>query len=260
MRRRAVGPVLGIVVDRISKSPAADLICSWASARTSRTVLLANVHMTMEAVDDPVFRDVMRTADLVLADGAPLFWTLRARGFRDARHVRGQDLVLEVCAQAELRKLKIGLYGTTDEVLSAAEAELASLFPRLDIAYSCAPPFRPLTEEEDRAVVDAIAASGVRILLVALGCPKQEKWMAVHRRAVPAVMIGAGAAIDMLGGLQPVAPRWMQVSGLEWVFRLGSDPARLWHRYARHNVRFLALSALETSRGPEQAQRALEEV
>jgi N-acetylglucosaminyldiphosphoundecaprenol N-acetyl-beta-D-mannosaminyltransferase len=253
------GPVLGIVIDRISRADAAALICSWASAHAARSVLLVNVHMTMEAVDDPAFRTVMRTADLALADGTPLFWTLRSRGYRDVRHVRGQDLVLEVCAQAEAQGLRLGLYGTTDAVLSVARAELASRFPKLEIVYAYAPPFRPLSEEEDRAVVEAIAASGAQILLVALGCPKQEKWMAAHRDAVPAVMIGAGAAIDMLGGLQPVAPRWMQASGLEWLFRLASDPARLWRRYARHNLRFLVLSVVESLRGPAAAERAWRE-
>lgn len=255
---RRSGPVLGVAIDRISRADAAESICTWAAHRASRTVFLVNVHMTMEAVDDPSFAAMMRAADLALADGAPVYWTLRSRGYADARHVRGQDIVLEVCSQAEKHGLSVGLFGTTDEVLRVAREQLATRYPRLEVAYAYAPPFRPLTAVEDAALVEAMVRSGAQIIFVSLGCPKQERWIAAHRGAVPAVMIGAGAAIDMLGGLQPVAPRWMQVSGLEWVFRLASDPVRLWRRYARHNARFLIYAALETLRGPAAAWRTWE--
>lgn len=245
-RDRPQGLVLGIGIDRVSCEAAAGLVCDWAAAGASRAVLAANVHMAMEAVDDASFRKVMAEADLIVADGQPLAWTLKARGYRDAHHVRGQDLVLSVCAQAESRDLSIGLYGTTDDVLDAARRNLQGSFPGIRITYAYAPPFRPLAEAEDLEVIEAINASKTQILLVAIGCPKQEKWIAAHVGRVEAVMIGAGAAVDMIGGRQPVAPRWMQASGLEWLFRLASDPERLWLRYAKHNLRFLALVALET--------------
>jgi len=243
---RPRGSILCIGIDRISCDSAADLVCHWAAAWSSRAVLAANVHMTMEAIDDAAFRRVMSEADLVVADGQPLAWTLKARGYRDAHHVRGQDLVLRVCTLAESRGLSVGFYGTTDDVLEAARRSLGRVVPRLRVSYACAPPFRPLTEDEDREVVEVINASGTQILLVAIGCPKQEKWIAAHVGRVQAVMIGAGAAVDMIGGHQPVAPRWMQAGGLEWLFRLASDPERLWLRYAKHNLRFLALVVLES--------------
>jgi N-acetylglucosaminyldiphosphoundecaprenol N-acetyl-beta-D-mannosaminyltransferase len=242
---RARSTVLGVGVDGTSCDDASEVICGWAAAGASRMVFAANVHMTMEAFDDPAFRTVMDRADLVVADGQPLVWALRADGCPGAQHARGQDLVLSVCAMAERRGLATGLYGTTDEVLDAAKERLLGSFPRLDIVYACAPPFRALDAEEDQRVVDEINASGARILFVSLGCPKQEKWMAAHLGRVRAVMIGAGAAVDMIGGQQPVAPLWMQSHGLEWLFRLASDPRRLWRRYAQHNLRFAALVAAD---------------
>ena len=242
---RAIGRVLGVPVDLVSCGFAAERVCDWAARRASRSVLVANVHMTMEAVDDPSFRELMERADLVVADGKPLVWALKMSGFGCARHVRGQDLVLEVCRQAAGRGLEVGLFGTTREVLEAASARLTEQFPGLRIVYTYAPPFGPLGPDEDVGVVTDCNASGARILLVSLGCPKQEKWMAAHSELIDAVMIGAGAAVDMLGGSQPVAPRWMQRCGLEWAFRLSSDPSRLWRRYARHNLRFLALAGSE---------------
>lgn len=244
-RGRARGRILGVGVDGISRDEAGTLIADWAAVRSPRMVLAANVHMTMEAIDDRAFREIMNAADLVVADGLPLVWALRARGFADARHLRGQDLVLAVCEAAEERLLKIGLYGTSEASLEAATRNLLASYPRLGIVYSYSPPFRGLTSQEDRQVIDAINSSEAQILLVATGCPKQEKWMAGHLASLNAVMIGVGAAIDMIGEQQPVAPRWMQSSGLEWVFRLASDPSRLWRRYAKHNLRFVAMVALE---------------
>jgi N-acetylglucosaminyldiphosphoundecaprenol N-acetyl-beta-D-mannosaminyltransferase len=256
MGARGRGSVLGLGIDRISRSEASELVCGWAASRSSRAVFAANVHMTMEAVDDPAFRRVMDAADLVVADGLPLVWVLRARGFADAHHVRGQELVLAVCKEAQARGIGIGMYGTTDEVLQKAAGNLRRVFPRLRIVFSLAPPFRALSPEEDRDIIEAIDRSGAQVLLVAIGCPKQEKWIAAHRGRVQAVMIGAGAAIDMIGGQQPVAPRWMQSSGLEWVFRLASDPVRLWRRYAKHNIRFVALVLAETVSAALRAKRS----
>lgn len=244
---RARATVLGVPVDRVSCREAAGRIAAWAQAHSSRVVLAANVHMTMEAVDDPRFRALMEGADLIVADGRPLVWSLRLRGCRDASHVRGQDLVLAVCDEAARLGLEVGLYGTTDAVLDAASADLRARCPGLRIVYAVAPPFGPLEATEDAAVERAIADAGTRILLVSLGCPKQERWMAARAGRIQAVMIGAGAAIDMIGGLQPVAPLWAQRLGLEWCFRLASDPRRLWRRYARHNLRFLVFAGREVA-------------
>jgi N-acetylglucosaminyldiphosphoundecaprenol N-acetyl-beta-D-mannosaminyltransferase len=116
---------------------------------------------------------------------------------------------------------------------------LAKEFPTLNIACSISPPFRPLTVEEDEIYIQQINDAGVRILFVGIGCPKQENWMAAHKERLLCVMIGVGAAFDFFSGRKRHAPRWMQKAGLEWLFRLVSDPRRLWRRYLKHNPRFV---------------------
>jgi N-acetylglucosaminyldiphosphoundecaprenol N-acetyl-beta-D-mannosaminyltransferase len=137
------------------------------------------------------------------------------------------------------------MYGGTPELLEVFARVLKKRYPDVRIACQIAPPFRPLTPEEDGAVTQEIVDSGARILFVGIGCPKQEKWMAEHLGRVPAVMLGVGAAFDFHTGRVRQAPRWMQVAGLEWVFRLLMDPRRLWKRYARHNPRFVTLLLMQ---------------
>lgn len=210
-----------------------------AQARESLYVCVANVHMCMEAFDSPEFNVVVNGADLVVPDGKPLVWGLRALGAREARHVRGSDLLLHLCSRAEKEGVAIGLYGGTQESLTDFQRFLRESFPVLRIAFAASPPFRPLTPEETAQYAGDIMDSGASILFVGIGCPKQEKWMAAHRGILPCVMIGVGAAFDFFSGRKKHAPRWMQTAGLEWLFRLASDPKRLWKRYLKHNPRFV---------------------
>lgn len=239
MSERVKSCILGMGVAVTSIAAATDQILAWAGQGESRSVCVANVHMCMEAFDAPAFRQLVNGADLTVADGRPLVWAQRWLGFVAAKQVRGADLTLAVCRAAEQAQLPVGLYGATPETLACLQQALRERFPALGIAYCYSPPFRPLTSEEDGEVVSAITASGARILLVGLGCPKQERWMAAHRGKLPCVMLGTGAAFDFLGGCKRDAPRWMQRLGLEWFFRLCCEPRRLWRRYLRHNPRFV---------------------
>lgn len=247
---RASRHVLGMRVDHVEFAPAAGLIADWAAAPdTGRTVCAANVHMTMEAHDDPAFRAVVNAANLVLPDGVPMVWALRALGLPQERRVRvTPDLVVELFALCEARGIEVGLYGGTPQALAAFKALLAETLPGLKVTYAWSPPFRPLTPAEDAAVVRDIAAAGVRLLLVGLGCPKQEKWMDAHRDRLDCVAFGVGAAFDMFAGRIGNAPPWMRDTGLEWLYRLGTEPRRLWRRYLYHNPRFLALVAVQVVR------------
>lgn len=242
----APGRVLvGVRIDTTSHADAAERVLRWARARESRYVCAATVHMVMEAHDDPAFRAVVNGADLVTPDGMPLLWGVRLLGEAAATRVRGTDLMSAVCSRAGLEGVPIGLYGSTPQVLDRLAAALPARFPGLGIAYRLSPPFRPVRPEEDDEIVRAVNASGARVLFVGLGCPKQERWMAAHRGRVLAPMVGVGAAFDFLAGVKREAPRWMQDAGLEWSFRLLSEPRRLWRRYAYHNPRFVALLAAQ---------------
>jgi N-acetylglucosaminyldiphosphoundecaprenol N-acetyl-beta-D-mannosaminyltransferase len=157
-----------------------------------------------------------------------------------------------VCAEAAARGVPIGVYGGSPDVIERLPRRLAERFPGLRIAFAASPPYRALTPQEDAAMVDAIRESGARILFVGLGCPKQERWMAVHRARLSCAMVGVGAAFDFLAGAKRQAPRWLQRMGLEWLFRLASEPRRLWRRYAIHNPRFVWLAGREVLRARGQ--------
>ena len=202
------------------------------------SVFTPNVDHLVLADEDAEFRAAYSAASLCLADGMPLVWMLRALGAGQATRVYGPNLTLEILHAAEAAAIPVGFYGSTQEVLGCLLNRLGRRFPALSIAFAQAPPFCPLTPKEDDETVRVIHASGAKILFIGLGGTKQDLWMTDHRGRVPAVMIGVGAAFDFLARTKPQAPRWMQDSGLEWLFRLATEPRRLWRRYLRHNPRF----------------------
>ena len=202
-------------------------------------VCVSNVHMCMESHDNLQFRDVVNNADLVVPDGKPLVWAQKLLGVKEAQQVRGMDLMLSLCAYAEDKGWSVGFYGSTPDVLLMLNAALLKHYPNLNIKLSLSPPFRPLSAEEEGDYIARINESGVKILFVGLGCPKQERWMAEHRDQLNCVMIGVGAAFDFIAGEKQHAPMWMQETGLEWLFRLVCEPRRLGGRYFKHNPRFI---------------------
>ena len=218
-------------------------VVNWATIpacdRQGKYICVANVHMCMEAFDDREFCRVVNDADLVVPDGRPLAWGLSALGHRKSTQVRGSDLMLKICARAEKEQIAIGLFGGTPDVLDRLHFFLRKKFPLLKIPFAHSPPFRPLTRDEDENYVREINKSGVRVLFLGIGCPKQEKWMAGHRKNLSCLMIGVGAAFDFFSGRIKPAPRWMQKAGLEWTYRLAHDFRRLWRRYLKHNPRFI---------------------
>jgi N-acetylglucosaminyldiphosphoundecaprenol N-acetyl-beta-D-mannosaminyltransferase len=195
--------------------------------------------VVVTAKQDAEFRCIVNEADMATPDGMPLVWVLRRMGFQQQERINGPDLMWRLCGQAEQKGLSIFLYGSTPETIEKLTDNLKAAFPRLAVAGDCSPPFRPLSEEENREIVDRINSSDAHVVFVGLGCPKQEFWMAEHRGAIQAVMIGVGAAFDYHAGTVKRAPLWMQRSGLEWLFRLLSEPKRLWKRYLVTNSLFL---------------------
>ena len=237
--QRRVLPVLGAPIDALSIADAVARIAAWAERRESRCVCICNVHSVVTASNDVRFMRVLAEADMATPDGAPVAWMLRRQGATMQRRVSGPELMLEVCAHVAEQGEAIFLYGSTDETLAALQSQLRSRWPSLRIAGAISPPFRPLSAEEDAAIVHTINASGAGIVWVSLGCPKQEQWMATHRGRIQAVMIGVGAAFDFHAGTVTRAPLWMRENGFEWLHRLTSEPARLWKRYLVTNTAFL---------------------
>jgi N-acetylglucosaminyldiphosphoundecaprenol N-acetyl-beta-D-mannosaminyltransferase len=185
--------------------------------------------------------NIVNGAALVTPDGMPLVWGLRQLGIEEAARVYGPTLTLHLCEAAARSGVPVALYGGTDESLAAFTAFLHDRFPGMRVVCGIAPPFRPLTTDEDDAYTREIVASGARILFVGIGCPKQERWMAEHTRKIPAVMLGVGAAFDFHSGRVRQAPALMQRMGIEWLFRLCIEPRRLLKRYLKHNPRFVVL-------------------
>ena len=206
------------------------------------TICVATVHIVMRAREDHELRDAMLGSALIVPDGQPLVWALRALGHREATRVYGPELMARYCERSARSGATMYLYGGRNQgALVELALGLRRRHPGLKIVGGHSPPFRPLTDDERDFVVEDINRSKADVVWVGTGQPKQEIWMREMRPLLDAPMlIGVGAAFDFHAGLVPQAPTWMQDVGLEWVFRLSKEPRRLWRRYARYNPRFVA--------------------
>jgi N-acetylglucosaminyldiphosphoundecaprenol N-acetyl-beta-D-mannosaminyltransferase len=236
--------ILGVPVSAITMDSALETIEGWIEQRESNFVCVRDAHGIVQCQTDAEFRDIHVKAGLVAPDGVPLVWLSWIQGCRHVRRVCGTDLMLELCRRSAAQGHRHFFYGTSPAVLERLCANLRASAPGLRIVGTHSPPFRPLSEAEDREIIDLINASGADVVWVGLSSPKQEQWMAEHVDRLKApVMIGVGAAFDFHAGTKKRAPKWMQRSGLEWSYRLASEPRRLWSRYWHTVPRFLLLSA-----------------
>jgi len=195
--------------------------------------------MFVEAYFDESFSEVIRKADIVTPDGKPLTWGMRLLYGIKQERVAGSDILPDIIKRSEEQGLSAFFYGGSQKMLDETAEFLKTNYPDFKIAGLYSPPFRPLTEQENEEVIRKINNSSADIVMVVLGCPKQEKWMASMKGKINAVMIGIGGALPLLIGVQKRAPRWMQNFGLEWLFRLGVEPRRLFKRYAVTNPVFV---------------------
>lgn len=202
-------------------------------------ICVSNVHTTVMAFRDESYRKVQNSGAMALPDGQPLSIVSRRRGYSEAQRVPGPDLMPAILHLSEEKGYRHYFYGSTPETLEKLRKVLLDRFPKLQIVGMYAPPFRPLTEEEDQEAVRQINESGADFVWVALGAPKQEKWMYEHRGRVNGLMIGVGAAFDFIAGTIRRAPMWMQKLCLEWVYRICQDPKRMFPRYVSTNFAFL---------------------
>ncbi len=198
----------------------------------SQYVCVRDVHGIMHAIDHPDMMDIQRRAAMVTPDGMPLVIVARSRGFRDIERVCGADLMDAVCDASQDEGFKHFFYGGKEGVAELLIERLKARYPRLQVAGSYCPPFRPLTPEEDDTATRMIRESGAQIVWVGISTPKQEYWMRDHVAHLPgATLLGVGAAFDFHAGMVKRAPVVMRRLSLEWLHRLASEPRRLWRRY-----------------------------
>lgn len=209
-------------------------------------VMFANVHSVMECQNSSFYEKIAAEAGLVSPDGTPLVVIGRLRGFPLKQRADGPGLMLKAMDVSTEKEWRHYFYGGTPQTLELILQRLQKCWPHVQVAGSYAPPFRPLTTEEDNDVTAKINSSRADVLWVGLGCPKQEIWMWEHRNRlnVP-VMLGVGQAFDLLAKVKNRAPKWMCNSGLEWFYRIVTEPRRLWKRYLVNNSRFLGLVLAE---------------
>jgi len=253
--------LISILISTGTISDFINTILNAAINHQSYYVCVANVHMCIETYQNPSFATIVNNANLTTPDGLPLVKALKWLYGIDQERVTGPDLMPKLLKAAEKEHLKVYFYGSVPEVLDKLDEYCMNNFPKLSLAGKYSPPFRPPTAEEIQADIERINNSGANIVFVALGCPKQERWMASMKGKINAVMIGVGGAFPMLVGIEKRAPLWMQKYMLEWFFRLIQDPKRLFRRYFVTNSIFIYLVVKEKikltlSRGYRQKEFA----
>jgi N-acetylglucosaminyldiphosphoundecaprenol N-acetyl-beta-D-mannosaminyltransferase len=231
--------LLGTRIDALSWELALGRLMRWAQAGESRMVCLCNVHSLVTAGSDPGLRDALQRSDMNAPDGAPVAWMMRHLGWPEQQRLAGPDLMGKLLVEAARLQMPVFLLGATEATLALLAERLRATLPALTLAGTLSPPFRPLADEDNALITSTIAASGARLVLVGLGCPKQEKWMAAQRGRLPAVMVGLGAAFDYHAGTLRRAPASWQRHGFEWLYRLLCEPTRLAGRYLLSNALFL---------------------
>jgi exopolysaccharide biosynthesis WecB/TagA/CpsF family protein len=232
--------LFGVQITVVSRDAVCDAVLTAARQRVPAVVSAFAVHAVIEACGNRELADKVNRFEVITPDGQPLRWALNwLHGAGLKSTVQGYEIMWRLCEQAAECGVSIYLYGSSPATLAALERELRRAFPSLVIAGAESPPFRQLTPVEDAAMVERVNASGAGLMFIGLGCPKQDYFAAAHTARISAVQVCVGAAFDFLAGSKPLAPMWMQRTGLAWVFRLYKEPGRLWKRYLVTNSIFV---------------------
>lgn len=237
--------IVGMRVDASTYADATAQVIRAARERQAFWLCPACVQTVLEAHRSPSFRRVMDTASLVTTDGMPLVWSLSLLGVRNSQRVYGPTLTERILDVAAVSDIPVGFYGASQDTLDKLVKRCAERWPGLKVAYAYSPPYRPPTPEEDAETIRRIHESGARIVFVSLGCPKHELWAHDHYKILNMPVLAVGAAFDFIAGAKPQAPHWLQSMGLEWLFRLCTEPRRLWRRYLLGNPTFVMLLAAQ---------------
>jgi N-acetylglucosaminyldiphosphoundecaprenol N-acetyl-beta-D-mannosaminyltransferase len=227
--------VLGVMVSAVNLAQVVATIEEWIAMRHPGIVCPVPAHTIMDSQKDRSLRQILNSSSLTTPDGMSIVWILRSKGHKQVTRVYGPDLMTVLCERSEYRAYRHFLYGGSPELVEELGERLTARFSGLKVAGVYSPPFRVPSVEEDTRIIEFINDTRPDIVWVGLGSPKQEKWMAKHRDRLDApVLVGVGAAFDFLSGRKPQAPRWIQRSGVEWLFRLATEPRRLWPRYRQY--------------------------
>lgn len=233
--------LLSVGINNCSYDTFLETTLALPDAKESSYVCFANVHMLVECNCDHQYRDMINCADLVAPDGKPVAVLVTLSARKRQEKISGPDFFNDLLAACCEKGKSVFFYGSTPSLLEKLIQRVKSRFPQLEIRGCYSPPFRALTPEENEATANLINAAGPDFLFVALGCPKQERWMAENSGKIRACMLGFGQAFQIFAGELKRAPGWMQNAGLEWAFRLFSEPGRLWRRYVYTNTYFFYL-------------------
>lgn len=231
--------ILGVNIAAINMEWLLDYLNDNIHALSGDYICVSNVHTTVTAYEDQEYCKVQNGGILAIPDGGPLSSVGQKRGFKNMKRTTGPSLMGEIFKISAAEGYRHYFYGSTDETLEKLYSVLTESYPGIQIAGMYSPPFRPMTENEDKEIVARINETKPDFVWVGLGAPKQEKWMAAHQGRVEGLMIGVGAGFDYHAGNIERAPEWMQKSNLEWVYRLLQDPRRLFGRYWHTNTKFI---------------------
>ena len=231
--------ILNLNINNTTFTEALESVIVYAKQRKPSYACFVNAHMTVEANSDSYMLEVVNSADFAFADGAPVAKSFQILHGINQTRIAGMDFFPLMLKKAEQHKLNVSIIGSTNEILSKTREKIEKQFPNLNITNLISPPFDSPWDNND--YVNRINQSNTNILFVALGCPKQEKWMHKHKLKVNAVMLGIGGALPVYANVVKRAPAWMQNNGLEWLYRLIKEPRRMWKRYLVTNTIFIKL-------------------
>jgi N-acetylglucosaminyldiphosphoundecaprenol N-acetyl-beta-D-mannosaminyltransferase len=241
--------VAGIKFSALSADEVVDVMARWIADGHRDYIVVTGAHGVVEMQTDASLRAINEAAGVTTPDGMPVVWLGRRKGFPRLRRAYGPDIMQRAFARGVALGHRHFLYGGHPGVAEALKTAMERAHPGVQIVGTHCPPFRDLREREVLDLAREIDAARPDVVWCGLGCPKQERWMGRLRPHLAApVLIGVGAGFDFLSGRAPQAPRWVQRSGFEWLFRLATEPRRLWPRYSRIVPRFLYLVARDELR------------
>lgn len=234
-----VCPIMGVNIAAINMEWLLEFTKKNIKLLSGDYMCVSNVHTTVTAFEDKSYKKVQNGGIIAIPDGGPLATLGQKRGFKEMNRTTGPSYMEEIMKISVENGYRHYFYGSTQETIDKLKTVLEKEYPGIQIVGMYSPPFRPMTKEEDKEIIEEINKTNPDFVWIGLGAPKQERWMSEHQWKVNGLMVGVGAGFDYLAGNIERAPKWMQNNNLEWLYRLGQEPLRLFNRYWHTNIRFI---------------------